>query len=128
MTSINRIDRALSILRQALAEHSATGQAVLHPDARLVNRTDKSSKQLRERIIPGLAALDLTRTPDQERGVAIFLETVLANEFGAALLSDPVFHNLMADVKKAMFADKNTHRDVVSMLSQLQESTSKNPG
>jgi hypothetical protein len=124
MSSITRIDRAITTLRQQLIERSATGKSVMPQDTPGLRQTEKNerSRQVRQRIKKGLAGLDLTLANDQERGASIFLETVLADEFGTELLSDPAFHNLMADVRTAMLADKSTQKDLVSMLIELRDS------
>lgn len=125
MASITRIDRAITTLRQQLTARSATGKSVMPQDTPELRQIEKNerSRQVRQRIKKGLAGLDLTLTSDQERGASIFLETVLAEEFGTELLSDPAFHNLMADVRTAMLADKNTQKDLVSMLVELKDSS-----
>jgi hypothetical protein len=122
MTSITRIDRAINTLRQALTDRAAEGNRVSPHGAPAAGKLDKRarSRQVQERIKKGLAGLDLTTAADQERGVSIFLENVLANEFGTELLNDPAFHNLMADVRHAMLSDENTQKDLLNMLQQLQ--------
>ncbi len=124
MTSINRLDRALSTLRQVLAERTVAHKPVLRQDVPELNQAEKSdrSKQIKQRIKKGLAALDLTQSSDQERGASVFLETVLADEFGSELLADPAFYNLLSDVRNSMLADQNTRRDMVSMLVELKGS------
>lgn len=126
MTSINRIDRALTTLRQVLSERAAAlktaSPATQNTGAASQAARSDRTRQVRRRIKERLAALDLSQAADQERGTAIFLETVLANEFGTELLADPGFYNLMADVKSAMLADPDTQRDLVSMLVELKDS------
>ncbi|TCS37734.1 hypothetical protein EDC30_10326 [Paucimonas lemoignei] len=125
MTSINRFDRALETLRQALAERPGKNAAAgKSSQGREVGRAAASNRtqQLRRRIKDRLASLDLSQRAGQEKGATIFLETVLGNEFGAELLEDPAFYNLLADVRNTMFADQGTQKDLVSLLMELKGS------
>lgn len=125
MTSINRFDRALETLRQTLAERSGKNTAASNSrqsqEAGRAGATNRT-QQIRRRIKDRLASLDLAQRADQEKGATIFLETVLGNEFGAELLEDPAFYNLLADVRNTMFADQGTQINLVAMLIELKGS------
>lgn len=127
MTSINRLGRALTTLRQVLSERSGIQAGITnsnHEGTPVINQAVRNDKtrQIRRRIKERLSALNLSQSADQERGTAIFLEMVLTDEFGTELLEDPSFYNLLADVKGAILSDQETQKDFLSMLVDLRDS------
>ncbi len=125
MTSITTLDSTLAALRKTVAERAAAkksaGVGQQKTDAVPTGKTEKA-QQVRQRIRNRLAGLDLSQPQQQEKAATVFLETVLANEFGAELLEDPVFHDLLAEVRNAMLADQATQKDFLTMLTELRDS------
>lgn len=126
MTSINRFDPTLAYLRKAIADRASSGKAkaganqLTGETAPLASKEKKAQiqRRIRERLLP----LDLSQPADQEKGATIFLETVLANEFGVDLLDDPAFYTMVVDVRDVMLADTVTQQNLVNMLVDLKDS------
>ena len=123
MTSIHKLNHALSVARQTLTELRAQKGALTAPvpvpnTAQGIERTSNVRRKMKER----LRALDFAKNEDRERGAVVFFETILADEFGAELLADPAFYNLLADIKKTILADPETHTKFFDMLGDVKGS------
>lgn len=91
-------------------------------------KNTQTSKQQHKRATAGEIQLALAQrikviNPDDERrthkATRIFLETVLANEFGDAFLNDPRFGELIKEVQATMEADEEVRDKLASLILQL---------
>lgn len=124
MTSINRLDRTLNILRRALSERAGAkgGERAssVTPHLELASQLE-STKQVRQRIKTKLTELDLKEPEHQERAATIFLETILANEWGMQIIEDPRFYDMLAEIRSIMLSDTETQKDLLQVLNEIKD-------
>jgi hypothetical protein len=65
--------------------------------------------------------------PDDKRrhhkAVRIFLETILVNEFGDGLLTDPKFSEVIEEIQATMDADSAISKQLDSLVAELAKTT-----
>ena len=65
------------------------------------------------------ASLEQTRPGAEQEAIAIFIETVLAHEFGAALLEQSSGRELLSQVQDAMLSAREVRAALLSLLGGL---------
>lgn len=125
LDSINRLNRVMEILRRQVAEDSPRTATVAPGRAPAGSargpRTERASvEQLRQRVVERVRALD----PDDPRrpGKArrIFLESVLAWEFGDDILQDNRLDELLAHIEQGFEAAPEMTDQLDELLLALQ--------
>lgn len=77
---------------------------------------------LEQTLASRLSRLDEIRPDTEQEAVAIFIETVLAHEFGAALLEQPSGRELLSQVQQAMVSSPEVRSALLALLRGLARS------
>jgi hypothetical protein len=124
MDPINRLNRMVETLRQQMAESAKRLDTSKTPsgETRSQNRSGRLSlDELRRRIYDRVQAIE-PDTPDRgRRARRIFLESVLAWEFGDELLLDSQLDRLIDNLQQTFESDPEIDaqfRDLMANLSQ----------
>jgi hypothetical protein len=120
---ISRLNPALEILRQRLAEHAqrldsagkggAPRAAAAPPSAREPGRAES----LRQRVAERLKAIDAHDPQRDRKRRRAFIETVLSLEFGDALHNDPKTLELIERIEQAIDGRPELERQFRATLS-----------
>ena len=78
-----------------------------------------SGASLEQTLAAQLSRLDQTRPGAEQEAIAIFIETVLAHEFGAALLEQSSGRELLSQVQDAMLSAREVRAALLSLLGGL---------
>ena len=78
-----------------------------------------SGTSLERTLASRLSRLDRTRPGAEQEAIAIFIETVLAHEFGAALLEQPSGRELLSQVQDAMLSAPEVRAALLTLLAGL---------
>lgn len=78
-----------------------------------------SGARLEQTLAARLSRLDQTRPGAEQEAIAIFIETVLAHEFGAALLEQSSGRELLSQVQDAMLSAPGVRAALLSLLGGL---------
>jgi len=120
---ISRLNPALEVLRQRLAEHaqkldsSAKGAAAARAGGALAARQPGRAESLRQRVAERIKAID-ARDPQRDRkSRRIFIESVLSLEFGDALQNDPKTLELIERIEQAIDGRPELERQFRAALS-----------
>jgi hypothetical protein len=125
LDSINRLNRVMEILRRQVAEDSSRSVPITPgraptTSARGPHPERAGVEQLRQRVVERVRALD----PDDPRrpGKArrIFLESVLAWEFGDDILQDNRFDEMLTHIEHGFDAAPEMTDQLDELLAALQ--------
>lgn len=125
MSNIGGVSVLAAIIAQEIrARRRATspGGTGGHPSPRLdPGEGPLASAQLtlQQRIASRLKAIDGGDPDRHGKGLRIFLEAVLLEEFGTGLIEDPSFHQLLTDVHTAMMTSEALAQPIRSAMSDL---------
>ncbi|MBC7381183.1 MAG: hypothetical protein H7346_27610 [Burkholderiaceae bacterium] len=124
MLPINPLDRALGALRKTLGGRAGsgpgpTGRPGAAPQPAGSKAQGGAVAKLQVRVRQAVAHVDLTTEAGQQQAVRVFLETALSEEFGADVLNDPAFADLVESVKDTMMGDRGTRQILLAMLSGM---------
>ena len=78
-----------------------------------------SGTSLEQTLASRLSRLDQTRPGAEQEAIAIFIETVLAHEFGEALLEQSSGRELLSQVQDAMLSAPEVRAALLSLLGGL---------
>lgn len=128
MDSIRRINELVALLRSGLSPDKSqlsTKQpaTAAHSGQRLSSKraeTDRSLdiSELKKRVLDRISLL----TPEQQKGekaVQIFIESVLAWEFGNELQNDPRFHSIAQEISKHFVSDHSLQKSIQIFLREI---------
>ncbi|MBV1789692.1 hypothetical protein KQ940_16680 [Marinobacterium sp. D7] len=123
MDPINGLSQITQILRQKLSEHTKTqkksGSSGSHASTSDKRAEKPSIQEIERKIAERIKALS-----DEElrgkKGSQIFVETVIAWEFGEQLLADPDFADFASDVVKTLHEHPDVKDKLGKMLTSLQ--------
>lgn len=125
MDPINRLNRLMETLRQQMAtstKRTETPTAENKPRAPL--RSERPSvEQLRVRIEERIRALPPNDPERRRQARRVFLEAVVAWEFGDQLLLDAEFTGLIDRLQETFAADPEIEQELDSVLGGLTESS-----
>jgi hypothetical protein len=119
---ISRLNPALEVLRQRLAEHAqrldSSGKGGAQraggaPSAREPGRAES----LRQRVAERLKAIDAADPQRDRKSRRAFIETVLSLEFGEALHNDPKTLELIERIERAIDGKPELERQFRAALS-----------
>lgn len=125
LDSINRLNRVMEILRRQVAEDASRPGAAGRPHAPATAEGSQRPErptvaQLRQRVLERVRAIDPDdpRRPGKARRV--FLESVLAWEFGDAILQDHRFDDLLTHIEQGFASVPEMAGQLDELLSALQ--------
>jgi hypothetical protein len=118
---ISRLNPTLELLRQRLAEHArrldSPGKgATARADSASAARQDRTAR-LQKRVADRLKAVDAADPQRERKQRRIFIESVLALEFGDALQADPKALELIERIEQAIEAHPDLARQFRIALS-----------
>ncbi|MBI3900267.1 MAG: hypothetical protein HY308_18540 [Gammaproteobacteria bacterium] len=123
MEPINRLNRLVETLRQQIADSarragSTAGQST---SATFGNAAQARSAlpDLRLRIQDRLRAVDMSGPEGQHQAKRVFLESVLAWEFGDKLQLDQQYTSLLDKIQEAVETDPEFDRQFTALLADL---------
>lgn len=119
---ISRLNPALEVLRQRLAEHAqrldsgGKGGSARGPSP-LSARQPGRAESLRQRVAERLKAIDAADPQRERKSRRAFIETVLSLEFGEALHNDPKTLELIERIEQAIDGRPELERQFRAALS-----------
>jgi len=130
MDPIHGLNQILEILRRQLsARSSRTPQAGPSAAPGTTKRSPSriSTEEMRRRLSERIAALD---PADQKakKGAQVFVESILAWQFGEELLHDPEFPDMSREIQNAMTSDPAVWRRFQALLGELAQGRKVEPG
>jgi hypothetical protein len=119
---ISRLNPALEVLRQRLAEHAqrldSPGKAgAARTGAPASAREPGRGESLRQRVAERLKAIDAADPQRERKSRRAFIETVLSLEFGEALHNDPKTLELIERIERAIDGKPELERQFRAVLS-----------
>jgi len=120
---ISRLNPALEVLRQRLAEHaqrldsSGKGGGAARASAPPSARQPGRAESLRQRVAERLRAIDAADPQRERKSRRAFIETVLSLEFGEALHNDPKTLELIERIEQAIDSRPELERQFRAALS-----------
>jgi hypothetical protein len=127
MDSINPLNQLMQALRQQMAaqaqktergaKQNTNGQSATTPNP---NSVKISLDQVQTRIRERIKQFDPEQR-DSEQAAQIFVESILAWEFGEDALQDPRFQDISREVRKTMANDPTTWERFSGLLRSLGE-------
>lgn len=123
MDPIDSLSKLMEALRQRMSEKPARpdrqGRGERARQTITKRKTAKPSiGEIQRRVAERIKALNADGERDN-KAVEIFLESVLAWEFGDELLEDPGFHELMRDVRDSMTQDPQLNAKLKALVREL---------
>src|SRR5713226_8864480 len=118
---ISRLNPALELLRQRLAEHaqrldSPAKGVSSRPGSAPTAQTDQA-KTLKQRITERLRAVETADPQRDRKRRRVFIESVLASELGEALQNDPKTLELVERIEEAIQEHPELERQFRAVLS-----------
>jgi hypothetical protein len=111
-----RLHRLLQgMVSEKLRRKAATGS----DPCSVVRDKAGSNPDLQLELTQRLASLDPADPAAEEQAVHIFIETVLAREFGARLMQEQSGHELLLQVRSAMLGAPEVRATLLSMLKAM---------
>ena len=104
----SRLDRPAAAAKGAKSNQAAPQQ-----------RSRVAASELQASLAQRIKAINPDDKRRAHKATRIFLETVLANEFGDAFLSDPQFSELIEEIQTAMEADQQVREKLTALIGQL---------
>jgi hypothetical protein len=119
---ISRLNPTLELLRQRLAEHArrldSPGRGGAARAAGVAaGRQAGRAESLRQRVAERIKAIDVSDPQRDRKSRRIFIESVLALEFGDALQSDPKTLELIERIEQAIDGRPELERQFRAALS-----------
>lgn len=104
--------------RRTAGASSSTRRHTGHPD--VPERTRASSQlTLQQRISARLGAIDASDPDRISKGLRVFLEAVLLEEFGSDVVGDPAFQTLLASVQELMMSSDELVEPIREAMAEL---------
>lgn len=125
MDSINRLNRVMEILRRQIADsarhlespHKASASTTL---ARSKPAAQAPVEELKRRITERLRTVESSDPRREQKVRRVFLESVLAWEFGDNLLQDSRIDDLLDNIQETISASTDVSRQLDELLAQLR--------
>lgn len=119
---VSRLNAVMETLRRQLSETERKPgpgtQRASTPGASNAARSSRQSlSQLRERVLTRMASIDPADPQHKSRSRRIFIESVLAWEFGEQLLSDRGLDELVEQVQAAMSGSPEIELQLSELLA-----------
>ncbi|MEZ0604644.1 hypothetical protein ACAX43_21160 [Paraburkholderia sp. IW21] len=107
MDSVSTLNQVMGLLRQQLAERNrSTERASPQKDASTrVSRPDPDSPGTREMLAARVGTLRTGGIGDPARLSRSVIEWLLAREFGASIINDPEFQQMVDQVNESILGD-----------------------
>lgn len=108
MDPINSLNKLTEILRKRVAAEATEKRKGVAPGRGAENTASTrraSTAALREQIAHSIRAIDPDDPSRAAKTMHVFVESVLSWQFGAELLSDPGFSDLVGDVQRTLESD-----------------------
>ena len=122
MDPIDSISRAMQLLRRRLAANPARDPAAaLRETGAAAGSAGPATARVRATIANRLRGLDAKDQRFDERATEAFLEGVLLAEFGAELINEAQFRQLILGVAREMRADPETAQQLDKLIQTLRE-------
>ncbi|MBI2308395.1 MAG: hypothetical protein HYU78_13915 [Rhodocyclales bacterium] len=124
MDPINSLNKLTEILRKRVAAEAAEkrkGAANSREAATTASARRADTEALREQIACSIRAIDPDDPARVGKTVRVFVESVLSWQFGAGLLSDPGFADLVNDVQSALESDPEFFAALERAMSETVE-------
>jgi hypothetical protein len=127
MDPIDRLNRLMETLRQQMAQSAkrlnTSSQSTRPTNARSPGSANKRTvEELRQHIGERVRAIEPNNPERGRRARRIFLESVLAWEFGDQLLLDSQFNRLIEGIQDAFESDPEINRELQNLLTDLSQS------
>ena len=125
MDSIGRLNSIIEVLRRQVAENSrrmeATGKSTLSNRSQVGtgSMTRPGLPELKLRLRTRLRHLDPTDPDKARKSQKLFLESVLAWEFGDALLLDRRFGDLVDEIHQTLISRPEMEKQLTELLVAL---------
>lgn len=124
MDPVNRLSRLMETLRQRMAESAKKLGTTSQTSAPSAPRSPASAnrrtvEELRAHIGERVRSLEPNNPERRRRARRIFLESVLAWEFGDQLLLDNQFSRLIDGIQEAFESDPEIDRELSDLLTDL---------
>jgi hypothetical protein len=120
---VNRINQMMEVLRREMAESTARADKAQSQSGRAVARnpvTPKSGLQeLRARLHERLRALDPQDPRRQHKARRLFLEVVLAQEFGNEFLLDRRFDDMLDNIQETISTSPELDARFSALLEEI---------
>ena len=125
MDPVSRLTKALAGLRKAGvagADRKANAAKVAAPaTGGAGTKTRKTDAELRNEVAQRIVQIDTSQPDQRSAAVRVFIEQVLAREFGHSAVASAAFQRRIADVEAAMSRDPDTRKDVEELIEDLRE-------
>lgn len=107
MEPVNSLNRLTELLRRRITaeagKKACAAPVLAGKDASVAGYGKRIGVDaLREQIVRALESVDVDDPACTKKTMRIFIESVLAWQFGAEMLADPGFANLIAEVQESM--------------------------
>lgn len=122
MDPINRLDQVMQVIGRQMSERAArleTSGASARSVAPVGSARRPSLAALRSKVQARLQSIDPHDPRRPERARRVFLESVLAWQFGDALLLDRGFADIVAGVQEALQAHPQADARLDQLLAEL---------
>jgi len=126
MEPVDHISKAMEILRRQMTENlerlKSAGKLPSQSAAKLASKSSGTSSSVRETIARKIRAIDPLTADFDNRAGNLFIESVLAAEFGHSLLNDPAFRDVVREVQQSMLSQESVRRELQSLVRGLRAS------
>ena len=123
MDPISNLNPVLDALRRQLAENierlRKSGKLAAGGRAARAEQPAARAEGLESVLRRKISALDRRSPEGRSQAVRVFVESVLAAEFGEALLADPRLGELLGEVSASLREDPEIREQLDSLLAEL---------
>jgi len=123
MDPISQANPVLDALRRQLAENierlRRAGKLAAGARNAAAARSPATAESLEATLRRKLAAVDRRSSAGLSAATRVFVETVLVNEFGPGLLTDPGFGELAAELSESLREEAEVREPLERMLAEL---------
>jgi hypothetical protein len=124
MTEITSVSQLVTVIRNQLSAHAPAGKAQTGAARKQETGKTHGANPYAEENLGALIELRVRQIgrDDPLRGrkaFRVFLEAVLVSHFGASLVNDAAFHQLVDDIQQAMEGNADCARLIDSAIAQL---------
>jgi hypothetical protein len=122
MDPINGLSQIMRVLRERLAQKSGSTDKTSAKSSAAASSRKSAAKAAPDEIMRRIGERIRALTPEERRGgkgIQVFVESVLAWEFGEELLQDPRFTEIAREVQASISENSNARDKLVSLLNQL---------